>query len=74
MFTQEQINDGQQRINGELCRVNWRVIKALREIKTALGSSGVNTDALSQLIDDAEAVAAVVAEIKPPGCNPESPL
>ena len=74
MPTQEEINDGQQRINGELCRVNWRVINALREIRTALGSTGVNTDALSQVINDAAAVAKVVAEIKPPGCKPESPL
>ena len=69
MPTQEETNEGQQKINGELCRVNWRVIEALRQIQGALPPNA----ALSRAIDEAEAIGARVAEIKPPGCIPENP-
>lgn len=74
MPTQEEINDGQQQINGELCRVDWRLTEALREVLAVLtaspGCAGVNLSPLSTAIDNAKAISAKVAEIKPPGCRP----
>jgi len=74
MPTQEEINDGQQKINGELCRVDWRLSEALREVLVALkaspGCAGVDLAPLSTAIDIAKAISAKVADIKPPGCFP----
>ena len=84
MPTQEEINDGQKKINGQLCRVNWRLIQALKQVSRALeqvaaakaadGTQVVSLDpaALNGLINDAEKISAVVADIIPPGCDPRN--
>lgn len=74
MPTQEEINDGQQKINGELCRVDWRLTEALKQVLAVLaaspGNAGVDLTSLSTAIDKAEEIGAKVADIKPPGCGP----
>jgi len=82
MPTQEEINDGQKKINGQLCRVDWKLIEALKLIsgfleqvaaaKAADGTKLVDLDAvaLNRLINDAGGISAVVADIIPPGCEP----
>jgi hypothetical protein len=76
METQTEINDGQQRINGELCRVDWRLLEALRAVQAALaacpGCAGVDLTALTNAISAAAAISRKVADIKPPGCQPRS--
>jgi hypothetical protein len=73
MATQQETNDGQQKINGELCRVDWRLIVALKEVRAILATTpGVDIAALTLAIDEAAAISALVADIKPPGCMPES--
>src|SRR5438309_229697 len=84
MPTQEEINDGQKKINGQLCRVDWRLIEALKLIsgvlkqvaaaKAADGTKLVDLDpaALNRLIDEAGRISAVVADIIPPGCEPHN--
>ena len=75
MATQQEINDGQRNINGELCRVDWRIIEALRAVKAVLaacpGCAGVSLTALDSAIKAADSVSDKVADIKPPGCDPE---
>ena len=68
--------EGQQRINGELCRVDWKLIKCLRLIKDTLAvmHPPVPRDLLAEIqkaIDEADAVSDKVADIKPPGCIPD---
>lgn len=70
--------EGQARINGELCRVDWRIVEALRAVQAALaacpGCAGVDLTALTNAINAAEEISAKVADIKPPGCNPQNPM
>ncbi len=73
-----QIHNGQKRINGELCRVDWKVIKALTAIYEILGALRPPVrdqllESLKGIIDDANATSRFVASIKPPGCDPENP-
>jgi hypothetical protein len=69
--------DGQTRINGALCRVDWRLLEALREVKAALaacaGCAEADLTALTNAINAAAEISATVADIKPPGCNPGDP-
>lgn len=73
MPTQEEINEGQMDINGQLCRVDWRLIRALREVETAFQGLGANTRQLSAVISEAESISEKVADIVPPGCRPRDP-
>jgi hypothetical protein len=65
--------EGQARINGELCRVDWRIVQALKAVQEALaactGCAGVNLTALTDAINVAEGLSTRVADIKPPGCG-----
>ena len=73
---------GQQKINGELCRVDWKLIEALKAVSNALAqvAAARNADgtqlvvldlaALDKLIADADGIGEVVADIIPPGCDP----
>jgi hypothetical protein len=68
--------EGQQRINGELCRVDWKIIKVLRLIKDTLTAMHppVSRNLLNEIqraIDEADSVSDGVADIKPPGCIPD---
>lgn len=69
--------DGQKRINGELCRVDWKLIRALNAIYEVLATMHPPVrdhllEALRQAIDDADLTSGKVASIKPPGCDPEN--
>jgi hypothetical protein len=68
--------DGQKRINGELCRVDWKLIRALNVLYEILETMRPHVkeqmlEALKQAIDDADLTSGKVASIKPPGCDPE---
>jgi hypothetical protein len=78
-YTQEQINEGQQRINYELNEVDKKLIEALRALvgivrdqRTPPPSSPASRQTDFSLIDDALTVASTksedVADIDPPGC------
>jgi hypothetical protein len=72
-----EIYHGQQRINGELCRVDWKLIKALRMIHEILATLRPPVrdqllEALKAAIEDADLTSSKVASIKPPGCDPEN--
>lgn len=71
---QEKINQGQKRINGELCQVDWDVIYSIKALMKALKDNNVLTDAqLSRAkkeIDEAHDRSKDVASIDPPGCEP----
>ncbi len=67
---------GQKRINGELCRVDWKLVNALRAIYEILSTMHPPVRdnllaAVKRAIDDADATSEKVASIKPPGCDPE---
>ncbi len=73
MPTQEEINDGQKRINGELCRVDWRVINVLQEMRTVLaqlGGPSLDLSAIDAAILEADLISEKVAMVDPPGCRP----
>lgn len=72
-----EIYHGQQRINGELCRVDWKLIKALKAIYEILATlhPPVRDQLLAGLkaaIEEADVTSGKVASIKPPGCDPEN--
>ncbi len=73
-FTQQQINEGQKKINGALCQVDWDVIYSVKVLLKALKDAGVLTDAqlskAKKAIDEAYYKSARVASIDPPGCDP----
>jgi hypothetical protein len=73
-FTQQQFNDGQKKINGALCQVDWDVIYSVKALLKALKDAGVLTDAqlskAKKKIDEAHDRSARVASIDPPGCDP----
>lgn len=74
-YTNE-IYEGQKKINGQLCRVDWKLIEALRAVMTLLEQSRppLPSELLQDLrrkIEGADYVSRKVAEIKPPGCEPE---
>jgi hypothetical protein len=62
---------GQTKINGKLCRVDWLIVQALREISSLLGQSGGDVSRLNELINQTDALSAEVALERPPGCSPE---
>lgn len=71
-----QIYEGQRKINGALCRVDWKLIQALRVIQKIVSDLRPHVapellDKLERAITDADRLSATVAEIKPPGCEPE---
>jgi hypothetical protein len=61
--------NGQKKINGNLCRVDWRLIQALIEVSNLLKSSGADTSNLDALIAAADEIGATVALETPPGCE-----
>jgi len=80
-YTQEEINIGQQKINGALSEVDKRVISNLKEILGILKTiaalpalaphlKGVDFGALDKALQEAEYFNKKVAEITPPGCAP----
>jgi hypothetical protein len=75
-MSETEIWTNQKMINGRLCQVDWRLIRALEEVASALRSLGSNTesvDNLERLISEANAISATVAIPNPPGCVPRDP-
>lgn len=62
--------ENQKKINGELCRVDWRLISALREASAALQKLGANVNQLNALVNEADSISDRVAIPDPPGCVP----
>jgi hypothetical protein len=77
MPTQEEINDGQKKINGKLCQVDWRLLAAIREVRDVLNRHAGIAEAellmLDQAIQAADVLGAQVAKVDPPGCEPIDP-
>jgi tetratricopeptide (TPR) repeat protein len=74
--SQAEVNGGQQRINGELCRVDWKLVQALRAVNRLLATLRPDVDRelleeVEQAVEAADRVSMRVADIKPPGCAPE---
>jgi len=69
-MSETEIWTNQKMINGRLCQVDWRLIRALEEIASALRSLGSNTENVDRLISEANAISATVAIPTPPGCVP----
>ena len=76
MATQEEINAGQQKVNGNLCRVDWRLIQALEKVSDILGGipsvDAATVASLNKLIQDADQISEKVAGDDPPGCQPQN--
>ena len=76
MPTQEQINNGQKKVNGKLCQVDWRLLVALREVRKVLnrqaGLSEPDLAMLDRAIKEADDFSAIVAKVDPPGCEPNN--
>ena len=74
--------EGQKKINGGLCRVDWLLVEALRETSNALAQLAASQSAygaqmaapdltaLNAWIEKADRISATVADIIPPGCLP----
>jgi arginine/lysine/ornithine decarboxylase len=63
----------QKKINGRLCQVDWRLIRALEEVAAALGSLNANAATVAELVrltEEANKISATVAIPDPPGCDP----
>ncbi|HEX5886144.1 MAG TPA: hypothetical protein VFY67_16500 [Pyrinomonadaceae bacterium] len=71
---QEAINDGQRKINGALCYVDWHVIEALDALIKALTNKNIlcrqDLEKISKPFKEAYYTSGKVAGIEPPGCNP----
>ena len=63
---QQGINDGQRKINGQLCRVDWMII----EIKKLPAAHQLDFERIDAILTRAYHTSAAVAEIRPPGCEP----
>lgn len=72
--TQQDINDGQRKINGQLCRVDWMLVETLRllrvEIKKLPAANQLDFERIDTILAKAYHTSAAVAEIRPPGCEP----
>lgn len=64
--------DGQKKINGKLCQVDWMLIEALRKVSAALKTSVPTADLseLDSLIEAVDVRSEEVAHEDPPGCDP----
>ena len=77
MYTQHEINEGQQNINGALCYVDWHVIEAFEALRDALAANNVlsqqDLELINEAFDKAYYTSEKVAEIIPPGCGSNFP-
>lgn len=79
-FTQDEINQGQRRINFELCEVDMNVIEALKMIVETLKKvqalpplthdlQNIDFNKIEAALSKAYNTSKEVADIKPPGCE-----
>jgi hypothetical protein len=76
-YTHDEIHEGQKKVNGQLCRVDWRLIQALRVAHEIFASLRPHVrpellDELKTVIDAADYISDRVADIRPPGCDPDN--
>ena len=78
-YTQEQINEGQKRINYELNEVDKKIIEALRALMQVIknerttppskGSKQMDFTTVEAALAEASTESDEVADIDPPGCQ-----
>lgn len=73
---QEEINNGQRKINGQLCRVDWMLIEALRLLRIEMANlpdvgNKADFSKVDKMLEKAYKTSGAVAGIKPPGCEPQ---
>lgn len=62
--------NGQKKVNGKLCQVDWRLLEALKKVSAELTKLGADVADLNQLIGQTDQLSAEVALENPPGCFP----
>lgn len=71
---QQAINDGQRKINGQLCRVDWMLVEVLRllrvEMRKLPAANLLDFEKIDAILTRAYRTSGAVAEIRPPGCEP----
>ena len=71
-YTQAEINEGQRKINGSLCEVDQKLVKALKALRDVIagtpGLSRIDLQAVDEAISAAYDESDKVADIIPPGC------
>jgi hypothetical protein len=71
---QQNINDGQRKINGQLCRVDWMIVETLRLLRVEMAklpaANLLDYERIDAMLTRAYHTSAAVAEIRPPGCEP----
>jgi hypothetical protein len=74
MDTQEAINEGQKKINGQLCYVDRTIVETIKLLRLAIANSPVfgkiDFDKVDRSLMHAYESSAAVASVKPPGCEP----
>lgn len=76
MATQTLTNEGQQKINGQLCYVDRVIIETIKLLKLAIANSPqfssnkINFDEVDRKLRHAYDSSVRVASVKPPGCEP----
>jgi hypothetical protein len=73
---QKGVNDGQKQINGQLCRVDWMLVEILRLLRVEVAklptsSIKLEFEKIDKMLTKAYYTSAAVAEIIPPGCEPQ---
>ena len=70
----ETVWKNQKQINGNLCRVDWRLIQALQAVSDILekipGADPAALTSLKKSIQEADEISEKVAGDDPPGCVP----
>jgi hypothetical protein len=73
--TQKEINNGQRKINGQLCRVDRRLVEILWFLREQLAQlpefAKVNFSDFDKRLKEIYHISGDVAEIIPPGCEPQ---
>jgi len=71
---QQNVNEGQRRVNGQLCRVDWMLVEALRALRVELAklpaAHSLDFEKIDNFLSRAYQTNGSVAEIRPPGCEP----
>lgn len=74
---QDDINDGQRKINGQLCRVDRKLVEILRLLRMELAKlpefAAIDFAEFDTRLKEIYHISGAVAEIIPPGCEPQYP-
>ena len=73
-FSQSAINNGQRKINFALTVVDVKLVEAIEALRDAVAAlpaaHNMKVEALNKAIEDVYLTSQKVADIKPPGCDP----